>query len=129
MPYDFIIQEEKDIIRVIVSGDRTPGKEVDDAIELITEITKASIEKGLNRVLAIWKVKGELPVMQAWNLGNVLDSSDLARNIKLATVNLDLDSRRGNVFTENVVVNRGYNWKVFDNEEVAKSWLLESSNT
>ena len=102
MPYDFIIQEEKDLIRVIVSGDRTPGKEVDDAIELITEITTASIEKGLNRVLAIWKVKGALPVMQAWNLGNVLDSSGLARNIKLATVELDLDSRRGNVFTENV---------------------------
>jgi hypothetical protein len=49
-----------------------------------------------------------------------------SRRFKLAIVDVNEDSRKDNLFTETVAVNRGYNVKIFDNENDAKEWLLQS---
>ena len=62
----------------------------------------------------------------------VLDSVDVVTNSEnfnwdkrfaLALVETNIDSRKGNLFTETYAVNRGYRMKVFENEESALKWL------
>jgi len=65
MPYEFVIQENQDHIRVEVSGDWTPGKELEDAIDVLTQVADICHKKGINCILAIWDVPGHIPQINA----------------------------------------------------------------
>ena len=123
MPYDVSIEERESHIRVVVSGDRIPGKEVEDGKRVWRRVAEICHETRTNKVLAFVRLSGRLPIMGSFEMAGSLDQIGWSRSFKLAIVEENEESRKGSLFTETVAVNRGYRVKVFANEESATTWL------
>jgi hypothetical protein len=126
MTYKVNIEEQQNYIRVEVSGKRIPGKETDDAIRVWASVAETCRKKNITRILAINNIPGRLPALAAYSLAESPEEFGWSRHFKLTVVDVNEDSRKDNLFTETVAVNRGYNVKIFDNENDAKEWLLQS---
>jgi len=126
MAYQADIQTSRDHIRVEVSGRRAPGRTVIDAYDvgqrIVEECRKAAIEK----VLLVSQLTGHIPALEAYEMITGLEDIGWSRSTKLAFVDMNSESHEESLFTETVAVNRAYFMKVFDNEEDARDWLLNS---
>lgn len=128
MPYTISIQEKQDYIRVEVTGERQKGQEEKDSQEFWLSMVNLCNSKGVFRILAIFNLQGDLPVMAAYNIGEWFVKNDLVKNIKIALVDLKDESKKNNYFVETVAYNRAYNSnkaRIFDKEEKAVEWLLQ----
>jgi hypothetical protein len=126
MPYLVNIKEEKDYIRVEVSGDRTPNKETEDAISVWSRVAERCHSTNIHRILATVDLSGRFPTLAAYELAKSPGAFGWERHFKMAVVDINKESRQDNYFTETVAVNRGYWVKIFDNEKDAENWLFES---
>ena len=126
MPYEVNIQEEKDCLRVEVSGERRPGHEVEDSVATWSHVAKICEEKNRDRVLGVFNVSGRLPTPAAYALAFNPESYGWNRHLKLALVVMHEESRQDALFVEDVAVSSGYKIRIFDNEEKAAVWLLEN---
>ncbi len=124
MSYDLSIQDNQDYIKVVISGDRIPGQEVADISAVLVEVAEYCKEKNSNKVLGVINLSGRLPTMASLNIINTTDSFGWDRKFKFALYDMNDDSRKDNLFTETVATNRGFQLKVFDNEQDANKWLL-----
>lgn len=126
MSYHIEFADRADHLRVEVSGHRTPGREVEDAVAVWSEVADRCRAASLPRILAVMKLSGRLPTMAAFDIAHAPDSFGWSREFQLALVDLNEESRKDNLFTETIAVNRGFRVKVFDNEDDARAWLLGS---
>ena len=126
MSYNVTFKENVDHLRVGISGKRTPGNEVEDSLKAWSKVAEICRERNINHILAILKISGHLPDMASYNIGDLAEKYGWSRGFKLAVVTKDEYSRKVNLLSETVAVNRGFDVKVFDNEQDAKTWLLES---
>jgi hypothetical protein len=124
MPYECAITNEKDYLRVVVSGEWNPGHELEDAIAMWMQVGKACIDEEQRRVLAIFDVPGRLPPVSAYELASNPERFGLGNNFRLAVIYLYEDRRNDSQFAETVAANRGYKVKIFDDEESALQWLI-----
>ena len=125
MSYNLNFKEKGDHIRVEISGEWTKGKEEEEVIGAWSQVVTLCQAKNINHILAIGKVTGRLPTMSAYNMAKFPDKHGWSRKFKVAVVPLGA-SLKSNLFAETVLVNRGFDVKVFDNEQDAKIWLLDS---
>ena len=125
MPYKVNIEEKEDHIRVVISGEWTKGNEAEEVISAWSQVVEICHMKNINNILAIGKVTGLLSPIAAYNIAKYPGDHGWSRKFKLAVVALG-ESWKSNLFAETVADNRGYTLKVFDNEQDAKTWLLES---
>jgi hypothetical protein len=125
MPYEVNIQEEKDYLRVEVSGERRPGHEVEDSVATWSHVAEICEEKKKDRVLGVFNVSGRLPTPAAYAIAFNPESFGWSRRLKLALVVVHEESRQDALFVEDVAVSSGYQIRIFDNEEKATSWLLD----
>ena len=125
MPYDCNIENRGDHIRVEISGERVRGKEVDDIIRVLFEVIEFCRNTGISRILAISKLNGRIPTLTAFNITESLKKIGWEKNFKLANVIMDNESKEDSRFGETVALNRGFPYRVFDNEQDAKMWLLQ----
>ena len=125
MSYEVNIQEQQDHIRVEVSGERIPGHEEDDAIEVWSCVAKNCEAKKQDRILCIHSVTGRLPATAAHAIGFDPARFGWDRRFQLALVNVNEESRLDTLFLEDVAVSSGYQMRVFDDEEEARKWLIE----
>ena len=126
MPYEFSIQEHHDHLRVEISGERIAGAEEEDAIGVWSEVAKACEARELHRVLCILKVLGRLPATAAYAIGFDPGRFGWSKDLQLALVNVEVESRQDVLYLEDVVVSSGYQMRVFDSEKKARKWLLGS---
>jgi hypothetical protein len=126
MPYECVIQENQDHIRAEVSGAWTPGKELDDAIDVLAQAADICHKKGIYCILVMVDVPGRLPPLTGYDLVDKSKKFDWDRLFKLAVVYSHNERFIDALFLETVAVNRGYMVKMFKNEQEAKSWLLGS---
>ena len=125
MPYDVIVEIRDNYIRADVTGQRIPGKEVDDALAVWSQLAGISEETGLDHILFVAKMTGTLSTVAAYTISNSLEATGLNKSSRLAFVDLNEESRKENVFGETVVYNRGWtDARIFDNEDEAVAWLL-----
>ena len=125
MPYNVTIKEKKDHLRVEISGEWTVGDESEEVISAWSQVVEICHTKNIKHILAVGKVTGHLTPMAAYDIANSPDKLGWSRKFRLAVVALG-ESWRSNLFAETVASNRGYDLKVFDNEQDAKIWLFES---
>jgi hypothetical protein len=129
MPYERVIQENQDHIRVEVSGNCIPGKELDDAMDILAQAADSCHKKGINCILAIWNVPGHLPPLTGYDLVEKAKEFNWDSQFKLAIVYLHNERFIDALFVETVAVNRGCRVKMFKNEQEAKFWLLDREST
>ena len=125
MSYNLTYKEKEDHLRVEISGEWNKGKEAEEVISAWSQIVEICHAKNINHILAIGKVEGSLLPMAAYDMAKFPDNHGWSRKFKVAVVTLG-SSLKSNLFAETVIVNRGYDVKMFDNETDAKTWLLES---
>jgi len=125
MPYEVNIQEEKDYLRVEVSGERRPGHEVEDSVATWSHVATVCEETKKDRILSVFNVSGCLPTPAAYAIAFNPESYGWSKHLKLALVVVDEEPRRDALFVEDVEVSSGYKTRVFDNEEEATAWLFE----
>jgi hypothetical protein len=125
MSYNVNIKEKEDHLRVEISGEWTIGDEAEEVISAWSQVIEICKTKKINHILAIGNVIGKLTPMAAYDIANFPDKHGWSREFRVAVVALG-ESWKSNLFGETVAENRGYTLKVFDNEQDAKIWLLES---
>ena len=126
MTYDFIIKEKSDHIRLEISGSWTPGNEAEDVKSVWARVAEICRTNNVCRILAIWDIPGHLPTLAAYNMAKSPEEFGWSRRLKLAVVYSSGQRMQDSLFGEDIAVNRGYNIKMFNNEQDAKAWLLES---
>jgi hypothetical protein len=127
LTYNLTIEENKEFVRFEISGVRIPGKEKEHAQNVFSQIAKFCHKKQQYKLLGIFRLEGKVSSsLESYNFASSPEEFGWDRKFKLALVDLNEESRIQNLFTENVAVNRGYNFKVFDNEASAIDWLLNS---
>lgn len=124
MEYDITFKENVDHLRLEISGTRTRGSEETDAIKSWSKVAEFCKAKNINHILAILRITGPMPPWASFQIGALAEEFGWSRKFRLAVVTLDKESMKANLFTETVAVNRGFDVKIFDNEQDAKSWLL-----
>ncbi len=129
MPYNCIIQEHQDHVRVEVSGNPVPGKELDDAIGVFAQVADICLKKSISRILAIWDVPGHLPSITGYNIVDFANRTNWGLDFRLAVVYTHKERFIDALFVEKVAINRGYRVKMFENEKEAKTWLLRSQKS
>lgn len=126
MTYDISVQTRQDYLRVEVSGQRIPGHEVGDALDVWKKTAVKVRETGVNRILLIGKVPGRIPAAAA-NLAVKLAEQVQSRvNYKVAMVFTDLETLDSHNLTTTFARNLGYEVDIFDNETDARKWLCSN---
>jgi len=125
MTYVATIHKEHDHIRLYVVLDRTPGIKGNftNAISRMVEICQA---KNITRILCICDITRYLPTMIVQMIIAYFKEIGWDKRFKLALVDLDKESLEEKRFLEFLLVDEGYFFKMFENEQDAKAWLLES---
>jgi hypothetical protein len=126
MPYEFQVQVHEDYLRAEVSGARTPGREVHDAVQTGQQISDAVYRSGVSKVLAVFRMTGRLPATESHEIYSNPQAFGWSRDVKVALVDMNPESKEDSLFSETVAVNRAYDMSVFDNEEDALEWLLDT---
>ena len=126
MPYEIQIQVHESYLRAEISGARTPGQEVHDAMHTGRQISDAVRHSGVSKVLAIFKMTGRLPAVESYEIYSNPQEFGWSREVKVALVDMNPESKDDSLFSETVAVNRAYDMSVFDNERDALEWLLDA---
>lgn len=124
MAYDYKIEDRQQYIWVEISGVRTPGKELEDIAPIWAEAIRTCREKKTNKLLAILKLRGKMSIIASYNVVKFADRIGWSRDLRVALVDLGEEPDRNNLFTETVAVNRGYQLKVFRDDQDGLTWLL-----
>ncbi len=124
MSYKAIIEEHNVYLKCIISGDREVNTEVDDITKVWSSLYEICINKGYMKVLAVFKLSGRLSALGSYSIVETAELLGWNRKIKLAIFDTNSESLKDNLFTEDVAFNRGYNVKIFSDENEAKEWLL-----
>ena len=103
-------------LRVEISGERTPGSEVRETLEIWKEIAKIAVAEDRMKILTIMKISGRLPMDSAFQVAKSAELIGWRRNFKLAVV----------APRKSVLVNLGYEVKMFSSYWRGKRWLLSS---
>jgi len=125
MPYEATIEPFEDYIRVEVTGDRRPGHEVNDAVQAGRQIMAACRSHGVHKLLLIFKMTGRLPATDAHEIYSNPEEYGWSRDIKVAVIDENPESKEDSLFSETVAVNRAYDTRVFEDETEAREWLLD----
>lgn len=123
---NFSIGSEGDHIRLDVLSDWTEGHEVEETLAVWSQVADACREHGLERVLAVFHIRGKIPTMYGYEIANDPASVGIERRFKIALMYVDEQRYKSSFFTETIAVNRFYNVKVFNDEEAALEWLLQT---
>lgn len=126
MPYELTIELFEDYIRAEVAGDRRPGHEVNDAMSTGRQLLAACRSHSVSKVLIIFKMTGRLPPTEAYEIYSDPQEFDWNRDVKIAVVDINQESKEDTFFCETVAVNRAYDTQVFDEEHEALKWLMET---
>lgn len=124
MAYAYEIQRKPNYLRVVVDGERRRGGEAKDTFDVLKEVAKICEEENHNKMIFVWNVPGAVGSLDAFRVASNFEKADFKRTYKFATINYDKAQYESNRFTETVAVNRGWNFKVFNNEEDGLEWLL-----
>ncbi len=111
-------------LRVEISGVRTPGSEVKESLEIWKQIAELCNRSDHTKVLAIMKLTGRLPMDSAFQIAKSAELIGWSRKFKLAVVAPRTVTLINIQFSETILVNLGYEVKMFASARKAKKWLL-----
>ncbi|MCB2204577.1 hypothetical protein KQI65_07500 [bacterium] len=125
MSYSMSTRVEDGYLRVEVSGIRIEGETTSQAIEVWRAVADLCEEADRTRVLCIIDLHGDFPAGSAYQLSSDPAAFGWKRSYRAAIVDLNEESYQQNIFTVTVAANRGYQVKLFREEESALAWLLD----
>jgi hypothetical protein len=120
MKHELIITFENDFVQVISNGE----KSFESSSKIWTNALKVCQEHNCYKVLGIAKTTKQHTTIEAYKHGELFHQVKIDHNYKIAWVELNPDEVDSIKFIEVVLLNHGFNVKLFDDVETAKTWLL-----
>ena len=120
MSYELSYKHEPNYLHVQVTGIRT----IENIIAMLKDYHAVSDKHGYSKVvLDVRGMTGKLGVFNAYKLGkkNVQEFSQPGQ-LKVSIIDLE-ENRELSEFMENVVVNAGFNVRIFSDVDEAMEWL------
>jgi len=113
---------EDDHVRVIADGD----KDYRYQDRLWHEITATCEAHHCFRILGISDTTTPLEAVEGYDTARIFRDLKIDNRYRIAWVELNDDARNMTEFIATVLANRGLPGRLFDTEEAAKKWLLET---
>lgn len=126
MSFQYSIIENKDFLRLEVSGNWTPGKESEEIIRVLAHASDSCRKVGVTRVLAVFDIPGRLQIWDAHKVAIKPESYGWDHSFSLALVFLYEERFKSSLHSEMVATSLGFRVKSFRDEPSAKLWLLET---
>lgn len=123
MPYALTFQERSGYLRVEGRGDRATGDPAKNGRALVDKVTRKCKEYGYTRIMLVSHLTGAYPPFANFQVINALEQLGVPKTWKMAYVNLDPASHKAILFSETMAVKKGFQARVFDNEQEAHDWL------
>ena len=125
MPYNVQIQIQPDHVHAELSGERVPGKELENAIHVLVQLAKLCEENGLSKILVSIDLIGDFPVLSAFKLAEAPQDFGWDKTLRIAAVDKNEKSREMMQLIASIAANRGFSVQVFHDESAAKAWLFD----
>ena len=122
--YEITILEEVLYTKVIVKGERTPLQKTDAAMAW-TEVANYCQQNKTKKLLIISKLRGSISQISSFDISNSLEQFGLRKDIKIAFVDKQKQSFEANSFSTKFANNKGFDVKIFMNNNNAVSWLIQ----
>jgi len=116
------VRFEGDHVRVIADGD----KDYRFQNRLWQEVSAVCEEHECFKVLGTSTTTTPLEAVEGYDTARIFRELKIDRRYRLAWVEFDDEARSMTEFIATVLANRGLPGRLFDTEEAAKKWLLES---
>ncbi|PLX61714.1 hypothetical protein [Sedimenticola selenatireducens] len=123
MPYSLTFQERDGYLRVEGRGDRTTGDPVKNGRAIVDRVAMKCREAGYTRIMLVSHLTGAYPPFANFQVVTALEQLGIPKEWKMAYVNLDPKSHKAVLFSETMAVKKGFQARVFDNEQEACNWL------
>jgi hypothetical protein len=113
---------EGDHVRVIADGD----KDYQFQNRMWEEVSSACEEQKCFKILGLANTTTPLEAVEGYDTARIFRDLKINSRYRLAWVELNDEARNMTEFIATVLANRGLPGRLFDTEEEAKKWLLES---
>ncbi|MDT8323711.1 MAG: hypothetical protein RRA94_06355 [Bacteroidota bacterium] len=125
MAHELKFQDKGRYLRVELRGARSPTREGALLIETWSTIAAYCIEHGHSRILGVVHLKEALNPMAAYEVAHAPHLFGWKHAFRLALVYPEPEVFESNRLTETILTNRGYQIRVFSEEEEALRWLMK----
>ncbi|MGI9271010.1 MAG: hypothetical protein ACR2QT_04490 [Woeseiaceae bacterium] len=120
MASKLVVSFEGDHIHVVSDGD----KSYEFVVDMWTQVATLCREHQCFNVLGLATTTTPLEAVDGYDHGRLFRELEMPSNIRIAWVESNPEAIDIASFVELVLVNRGYNAKVFATEYEARTWLL-----
>ncbi|NQV52919.1 MAG: hypothetical protein HQ500_07035 [Flavobacteriales bacterium] len=124
MPFDVEIFVEPTYIRALLKGTRVQAGDVEVSKKVLSKISAASEENGLDDLLVIADLVGRKNLTATFQLISNPESLGWKTSYRVALVDTDITADEFHAFTQLVASNRGLQLHVFKEEALAIEWLM-----
>ena len=124
MPLQLKYRLYRTYLRVEIRGSRTPGSEVTESMDIWGQIADLCNQFQRKKILAVMKISGRLPLDSAFKIAKSAEHIGWSRSYKLAVVAPSKIILVNIQFSETILINLGYDVKMFSTKWRAKRWLL-----
>jgi hypothetical protein len=122
MKHELIITFENDYVQIISNGE----KSFESSLKIWTNAVKVCQKHNCFKVLGVASSTKMHTTIESYQHGALFHQINIDHKFKIAWVELNPDAISSIKFIETVLLNRGYNVKLFQDVEEAKTWLLKS---
>lgn len=123
MPYALTFQERDGYLRVEGRGDRATEDPARSGRVVVDRVLRKCRESGYTRIMLVSHLTGHYPPFANFQVVSALEELGVPKAWKMAYVNLDPKSRQALQFSETMAARKGFQARVFDNEQEAHDWL------
>lgn len=123
MSYALTFQERDGYLRVEGRGHRAKDDPVKSGRAIVDRVAMKCRESGYSRIMLVSHLTGAYPPFANFQVVSALEQLAIPKEWKMAYVNLDPKSHKAVLFSETVAVKKGFQARVFDNEQEAYNWL------
>ncbi|TVT54508.1 MAG: hypothetical protein FHK82_09935 [Sedimenticola thiotaurini] len=123
MAYKLIFEEEGNYLTVTVEGSRTHADPVKSGQMVVDKVFEKCKASGHTRVMLVSHLTGNYPPFANYQVVSSLEQVGVPKEWRLAYVNLDQASHTAIMFSETLAVKKGFQARVFENEQEARDWL------
>lgn len=120
MKHELIVTFENDFVQIITKGE----KSLETSLNLWKKTIKVCKQHKCFKILGLATSLKPPSTIESYKHGNLLHDFNIDHTYKLAWIEFNPEAVASIKFLENVLFNRGFNVKLFQDVDEAKSWLL-----
>ena len=125
MPLELKHTLHPNFLEITIRGERFPGQELEETIEIWSEIFKVSRLKNRFNILAHIRSQGRFPVKAQINLSFKIKEIGCTPEHRIAVISYSNEISKNIQLIIRFMNGKGYTIQLFKNKDKARRWLLK----